>query len=156
MLAGVPLLLVLATAPAAEPSVQALRVSEEIRIDGRLDEPAWTTAPTASDFRQMEPREGEAATEATEVSVLYDERNLYIGVRALDSEPDEVIARILRRDALVRQSMDGRARFAGDDIVALVLDTFHDRRNAFVFATNPNGAEYDGLITDEGLSLIHI
>jgi hypothetical protein len=151
MLAGVPLLLALAgTASPAGPSVQALRVSEEVRIDGRLDEPAWAKAGKACDFRQMEPGEGEPATEATEVSVLYDDRNLYIGIRAHDSEPDQVIARILRRDALIRESMDGRARFAGDDIVALVLDTFHDRRNAFVFATNPNGAEYDGLITDEG------
>ncbi len=95
------------------------------------------------------PDEGEPATEPTEVSVLYDDRNLYVGVRAHDREPDQVIARILQRDAIIRSSMDGRARFAGDDAVALVLDTFHDRRNAFVFATNPNGAEYDGLITDE-------
>jgi hypothetical protein len=56
------------------------------------------------------------------VSVLYDNRNLYVGVRALDREPDRVIARILRRDAIIRTSMDGRARFAGDDAVALVLD----------------------------------
>ena len=143
-------LLLVAAAQAPPPSVQAQRVSGEIRVDGHLDEPEWGVASRAGDFRQMEPREGQPATEATEVSVLYDQHNLYVGVHAHDAEPDRVIARILRRDALVRQSLDGRARFAGDDIVALVLDTFHDRRNAFVFATNANGAEYDGLITDEG------
>ena len=147
--AALVLAVVAAAQPAAEPSVRALRVTEGIRVDGRLDEAGWAAAPKASDFRQREPREGEPATESTEVSVLYDDRNLYVGVRALDREPDRVIARILRRDAIIRTSMDGRARFAGDDAVALVLDTFHDRRNAFVFATNPNGAEYDGLITDE-------
>ena len=118
-------------------------------MDGRLNEPPWTQAPVASDFRQREPREGEPATEPTEVVVLYDDKTLYVGVRAFDSAPGEVIARILQRDRVIRQSMDGRARFSGDDAVALVLDPFHDRRNAFVFATNPNGAEYDGLITDE-------
>jgi len=149
--AGAALFLAAAAAaePAAEPSVRALRVSGEIRVDGRLDEPEWAVTPKASGFRQREPGEGDPATEATEVAVLYDDEILYVGVRAFDHEPDRIIARILQRDAIIVDSLDGRARFAGDDVVALVLDPFHDRRNAFVFATNPNGAEYDGLITDE-------
>ncbi len=138
-----------AAQPVGEPSVHAHHVTEPIQVDGRLNEPPWAQAPTASDFRQREPREGEPATEPTEVLVLYDDKTLYVGVRAFDSEPGAVIARILQRDRIIRESMDGRARFSGDDAVALVLDPFHDRRNAFVFATNPNGAEYDGLITDE-------
>ena len=143
------LLLAAAAQPAVEPSLRAQRVTETIRVDGRLDEAAWGTSPRASDFRQKEPNEGQPATEATEVSVLYDDRNLYVGVRARDRAPDEVIARILERDTVIRSRRDGPARFAGDDGVAIVLDTFHDRRNAFIFATNANGAKYDGLITDE-------
>ena len=60
-------------APGSEPSVTALRVREAVRVDGLLDDPAWSRAEAASGFRQREPREGAAATEATEVRVLYDE-----------------------------------------------------------------------------------
>jgi hypothetical protein len=147
---GAAILMAFASAQgAAEPSLVARRVTEEIRVDGRLDEMAWTAAPSATGFRQKEPREGEPATEETHVLVLYDEENLYVGVRALDREPDRIIARILERDRIILSTLDGHARFAGDDAVALALDPFHDHRSAFVFATNPNGAEYDGLITDE-------
>jgi hypothetical protein len=84
------------------------------------------------------------------VRVLYDERNLYIGILAHDSEPDGVVARIRQRDKLLEPSgFEDSYGFAGDDGVAILLDPFRDRRNAVVFATNANGAEFDALITDE-------
>ncbi len=138
-----------AAAAVAEPSVRALRIAQDIELDGLLDEPAWSMAEAATDFRQREPREGEPATEPTEVRVLHDNETLYVGVRALDREPERIIARILQRDRIIRSGLDEGARIAGDDAVAIILDTFHDHRNAFIFATNPNGAEFDGLITDE-------
>ncbi|NIQ98884.1 MAG: hypothetical protein GTN78_01585, partial [Gemmatimonadales bacterium] len=95
--------------------------------------------------------EKSAATEVTEVRVVYDESTLYVGVLARDSGPETVIARILQRDRLMEVSpFDNLPRFAGDDAVAILLDPFHDHRNAVVFATNPNGAEFEALITDEG------
>jgi hypothetical protein len=136
-------------ARAEAPAVHALRVTEPIRVDGLLDEPAWAHAQVASGFRQREPKEGEPATEATEVRVLYDADTLYVGVRACDREPEKVIARILQRDRIIASGMNVEATFAGDDAVAIILDPFHDQRNAFVFATNPNGAEFDALIYDE-------
>ncbi len=139
-----------ATAPEpAEPAFRALRITQEIQVDGILDEPPWSVAGPAGDFRQREPQEGQPATEPTEVRVLYDSKTLFIGVRAMDREPDRVIARILTRDRILRTGMERRTRVAGDDAVAIVLDTFHDHRNAFIFATNPNGPELEGLITDE-------
>ena len=102
------------------------------------------------DFRQREPLEGTAATERTEVRVVRDATTLYIGIVAHDGDPDAVIARILQRDRVMDQDMGGGVRFTGDDAVAVLLDTFDDHRNAFVFATNPNGAEFDALLTDEG------
>jgi hypothetical protein len=87
------------------------------------------------------------------VRVVYDEDTLYVGVLARDREPDRVIARILERDKVMTQGLDNAARFAGDDVVALTLDPFHDHRNAFLFATNPNGAELDALVTDESPTL---
>ncbi|MBI4542203.1 MAG: carbohydrate binding family 9 domain-containing protein, partial [Gemmatimonadetes bacterium] len=139
---------------AERPSIRAVRVGPNpqtgIRLDGLLDEPAWGEARPAGDFRQREPREGEPATEETQVWVLYDARTLYIGVSARDREPDALIARILQRDRVMQADFDGRPQFAGDDGVAIVFDPFHDHRNGVVFATNPNGAEFDALITDEG------
>ena len=73
-----------APALGGEPSVSAVRVHEAVRVDGLLDDPVWSRAEPASGFRQREPKEGEAATEATEVRVLYDDSNLYVGVRVLD------------------------------------------------------------------------
>ncbi len=131
------------------PSLAALRVREDVRVDGVLDEPAWSRASVASGLRQIEPREGAPASEATETRVLYDDGTLYIGVRASDREPQKVIARVLQRDKILQAGPDNIVRWAGDDGIAVLLDPFHDHRNAFVFATNPNGAEYEALVTDE-------
>jgi hypothetical protein len=120
--------------------IRILRISEPINIDGRLDEAAWSQAEPATDFRQQEPNEGEAATEKTEVRVLFDEHNVYLAIRALDSEPSHINARELVRDA----------GFANDDKVEVILDTYHDKRNAYRFAVNPLGTQQDALITDEG------
>ena len=111
---------------------------------------AWRDAPMASGFRQQEPFEGEPATEITEVRVLFDDATLYVGVMARDRSPEEVIARILQRDKLMEMTFEGEPEFTGDDAVVIVLDPFHDHRNAVALGTNPNGAEFDALITDEG------
>jgi hypothetical protein len=120
--------------------IQAVRVTDPIKIDGLLDEPAWSLAQPATAFIQQQPNEGEPASERTEVRVLFDERNIYFGVRAFDSEAAHVNARELVRDA----------GFSNDDKVEILLDTYHDRRNAFRFAVNPLGTQQDALITDEG------
>jgi len=149
ILAGAP---VQESASNGPPSVTALRVQEAIRVDGLLDEAAWSRATAASGFRQREPKEGAEASETTEVRVLYDDTTLYVGVRALDREPPKVIARVLQRDRILLAGLDNMARWAGDDGVAVLLDPFHDHRNAFVFATNANGAEFEALVTDESPS----
>ena len=122
------------------PRLRALRVSEAIQIDGHLDEPAWAQAEAVTDFRQQEPNEGQAATERTEVRILFDDRNLYVAVRAFDSDVQHIQARDLTRDS----------DFSNDDKVEVLLDTYHDRRNAYRFAVNPFGTQQDALITDEG------
>ena len=120
--------------------IQAVRVSDAIKIDGLLDEPPWSVAQPATDFLQEQPNEGQPASEKTEVRVLFDDRNLYIGIHAFDSDPPQINARELVRDA----------EFSNDDTVAILLDTYHDRRNAFRFVVNPLGTQQDALITDEG------
>jgi hypothetical protein len=120
--------------------VRAGRTDSEIKIDGRLDEAAWMSADMISDFRQEEPNEGQPASERTEIRVLFDDKNIYFAVRASDSEPAKINARELVRDA----------SFSNDDKVEILLDTFHDKRNAFRFTVNPLGTQQDALITDEG------
>jgi hypothetical protein len=120
-----------------------------VRVDGLLDEEAWAGAPAATGFKQREPLEGQDATERTEVRVVYDSETIYIGVIARDREPEGIISRILQRDQLMESGFSG-PEFAGDDGVAILLDPFHDHRNGVIFATNPNGAEFEALITDEG------
>src|SRR5437870_6242282 len=101
--------------------IRAKRVTDEIRIDGLLNESAWSLAQPATDFLQEQPNEGESASEKTEVRVLFDDKNLYIGIHAFDTDPAQINARELVRDA----------GFSNDDTVAILLDTYHDRRNAF-------------------------
>ena len=136
------------------PDVDARRLppggASVLRVDGLLDETAWRDAPMASGFRQREPFEGEPATEITEVRVLFDDATLYVGVLARDRSPDDVIARILQRDKLMETGFEPIPGFTSDDAVVIVLDPFHDHRNAVVLGTNPNSAEFDALITDEG------
>jgi hypothetical protein len=150
-----PALAICSTAAGAQDSStvfaqrMTLQESATLVIDGELLEDLWSGAPAASGFRQREPLDGRLATERTEVVVLFDDQTLYVGVRAYDRDPDDVISRILERDRLMSLEFSGPT-FAGDDAVALLLDTFHDHRNAVVLATNPNGAQFDALITDEG------
>ena len=120
--------------------IRVLHISEPIKIDGRLDEPGWSHAEAATDFRQQEPNEGEQASEKTDVRLLFDEKNLYVGIHAFDSQPSRINSRELVRDAT----------FSNDDKVEILLDTYHDRRNAYRFAVNPLGTQQDALITDEG------
>ena len=127
---------------------------ESVQLDGLLTEQVWSRAATLGGFTQREPEEGVAATEQTEVRIAYDDAALYIGVVAYDSEPDEIVARILQRDKLIEPLFFGAGiQFAGDDAIAILLDPFHDHRSGMIFATNPNGAEFEALITDEGSEL---
>ena len=116
--------------------------TEAITIDGVLDEPIWSAAPTIGDLMQRQPRQGRPPTERTDVTLLYDRDNLYIGVVAYDSEPQRVIGTQMARDASL----------ASDDRIEILLDTFRDQRSAFYFATNPSGALVDGLVANGQLN----
>ncbi len=152
-LAGILLLLVRAAASqdqsevfsrteAAGAVVRATRVASPLRIDGRLDEEVYQTVPAISDFVQTLPDPGAASTERTEAWVLYDDDNFYVVCRCWDSAPPEQwVANDMRRDS---------QRLRDNDNFGVSLDTYHDRRNAFVFYTTPLGALTDQIFTDEG------
>jgi hypothetical protein len=123
--------------------------AEPFRLDGLLSEEFWSRARPIGGFVQREPLEGVPANEDTEVRVAYDDANLYVGILARDSRPDEVVARLRQRDRILSGGGFG-FNFTSDDAVAFLIDPFHDSRNGVVFATNPEGALFDALISDEG------
>jgi hypothetical protein len=123
-----------------ERTLPAVRATGPIRIDGALDEQDWARAPIARGFIQNDPREGEPATEDTDVRVLYDANNLYFGVFAHDREPYNILTSELAKDF---------NRESGDDF-EIILDTFHDERNGYMFATNAHGAKWDAQTINEG------
>ena len=112
-------------------------------VDGVLDDAVWAQAAPLSDFQQRNPEVGAPASEYTTVSIVYTKEAIYFGFRCDDSQPTEIIATERRRDQDLTK----------DDSVAVILDTFHDRRNAFLFRTNSLGTQFDGLLTDEGLDI---
>jgi hypothetical protein len=124
----------------ALPGASATRSTSSIRIDGRLDEPAWAEAQVIRDFTQIDPNEGQPATEPTEVRVLYDGQALYIGARMFDSEPDKIIARLARRDEGI----------SGGDLLEVYIDSYHDRVSGFVFRITPAGAIRDATVNATG------
>jgi hypothetical protein len=108
------------------------------RIDGRLDDEAWLLGQASGNFVQREPHPGAPSSEPTEFRVLYDDRTLYFGVWAYDSNPGGIHATEMKRDSGLNKG----------DRIAIVIDTFFDRRNGFYFATNPLGAMKDAQYTD--------
>ena len=128
-------------AGAQEPSrtARATRVERAPELDGTLHDPDWQSATPISGFLQREPFEGQAPTERTEVRILYDKHDVYFGIVCFDSDPSKIVARELRRD--VPQGLD--------DYFEIIIDSAHDRRNAYVFQINPRGTQRDALITEE-------
>lgn len=112
-------------------------------IDGRLDDSEWQLAPVQGRFIQREPQFGWESTERTEFRILYDEKTLYFGVWAFDSDPRGIIASELKRDSGLRKG----------DQIKIAIDTFHDHRNAFVFFTNPLGALKDANSVEQGRTI---
>jgi hypothetical protein len=119
--------------------LHGIRIGDaDIRVDGVLDEPAWHGPAAGGAFVQRDPHSGSPATERTEVRVLYSANALYVGVRAFDSAPDRIRGELVRRD----QSSQA-------DEIAVYLDTYDDRRTAFMFAVNPRGSIRDVAYSDD-------
>ena len=120
------------TAP--RPALRALAVQEEITLDGRLDEAPWKAADsTSTPFIQIQPRPGYPSSERTVVRILYDSRNLYIGVELYDSEPDRLTIPGLEPDFATQNS----------DMFAVAIDSYWDKQSSFLFGFNPAGAVFD-------------
>ncbi len=107
-------------------------------IDGKLDDAIWDMVDWGTDFVENEPDENTAPSQKTRFKILYDEKYLYVGLRAFDTEPDKIIKRLSRRDG-----------FLGDRI-NVTIDSYHDLRTAFIFTVTAAGVKGDEIATDNG------
>ncbi len=121
--------------------LEAVPVDSPPEMDGLvLGDPIWENATPATGFIQSMPNEGESASETTEVRIVFTEDTIYFGVICYDADPSSIIVRDSRRDSSMNEA----------DSFQLVIDTFSDQQNGFVFGTTPAGQEYDGQVINEG------
>ena len=123
------------------PLVRAVRVEGAPEIDGDvLGDPMWDDADPTTGFRQSTPNEGQPASERTEVRIVYNGETLYVGVICYVRDPGTIIVSDSRRDTPLNET----------DSFRIIIDTYRDSQNGFVFGTNPAGLEYDGQVTNAG------
>lgn len=119
-----------------ELSASAVALEDSVRVDGALDDPAWTKAALLTGFSSYLPLDGRPADDSTEVFVWYSASDVYFGIRAFEAHGQ------------VHATLAARDRIDQDDYVQILLDTFNDRRRAFVIGVNPLGAQADGVRTE--------
>ncbi|MEX0599853.1 MAG: DUF5916 domain-containing protein [Rhodothermales bacterium] len=119
---------------AAASGLTAYEAETAITVDGMLDEGPWQAAASATGFRQSSPNEGAPATQETEVRVVYGTSNVYIGATLYDDSPDDISTSLGRRDDVNRA-----------DWFFVSLDSYFDRKTAYVFGVNAGGVQYDGI-----------
>ncbi|MDP2319671.1 MAG: DUF5916 domain-containing protein [Acidobacteriota bacterium] len=128
------------SSPDGRRQVTAVPTATPVTVDGALDDEVWTRAVPATGFTQADPLEGQPASEATEVRLAYDADYLYIGVLCRDSIPTAIVVNDIRKDFAT----------GSQDTFDVLLDTFGDHRNGFVFSTNAEGAKADTQMANEG------
>ena len=117
-------------------------INTPINIDAVLDEPVWENAESAQDFWQYFPSDSILSKEKTYIKMLFDDKNIYVGIKVNESGKDYIIPSLRR---------DFRAR--GNDNISLIFDTFNDGTNAFFFGTNPLGVLREALISGGGTEI---
>jgi hypothetical protein len=119
--------------PTPPPVTRAVPLEGEMKLDGRLDEPVWRSAPPATGFRQNRPHEGQPATQRTDVRFAFDGAAIYVGARMFDDSGSRGV-----RTRLVRRDGD-----ANSDYVQVIFDTYHDHIGRLFFLVNPSGVKND-------------
>ena len=117
----------------------AVREATALKLDGELTDEVWSRAPRIDGFVQREPKEGAAPSFATEARVAYDAQHLYVAILAHDPEPAKITGFLTRRDTQ-----------SPSDWVAVVIDSYHDKRTAYEFSVNPAGVKQDKYYFNDG------
>jgi len=124
----------------SQSSITIKRALEPIRLDAVIDEADWVAADVATNFRQFFPYDSSNANAQTEVRLTYDDQFIYMAAKMYNLGPRSYVTPSLRRDY----------RGEANDGISLVLDTFKDRTNAFIFGVNPFGVQREGLVANGG------
>ncbi|HJR58695.1 MAG TPA: DUF5916 domain-containing protein [Vicinamibacterales bacterium] len=124
------------------PAASAVKAGAPPVLDGDiLNDEAWrNVTPAPGGLVQKNPREGDPASERTEIRIVYTRTALYVGVICFDRDPSGIVVSDARRDS----SLDDTDSFR------FILDTYRDGQTGFVFGTNPAGLEYDAQVVNEG------
>jgi hypothetical protein len=130
--------------PDGSVTIRAIRLAEPLTLDGRLDDPLYRVTLPIDEFVQQEPREGEPASEKTEVWVAYDDDAIYVGARLWESDSSRRVMSDMRRDA---------SNLYNNDHFAVMIDTFHDRRNGYLFFANAQGGMSDAQVANENANV---
>jgi hypothetical protein len=117
------------------------RLDDTLTVDGRLDEAVWRSAAVLTGFSQYQPVDGRPAEDSTDVLIWYAPDAIYFGIRAYERHGD------------IRATLADRDKIDTDDYVQILLDTFNDRRRAYVFGVNPLGVQADGIRTEGGMGM---
>ena len=117
---------------------KATQVSTAPVIDGILDEQVWEQGVWIDDFTQFEPYNGQKTSQRTEFQIIFDDDNIYVAIKAYDTDPDSIVRRLTRRD-----NVDG-------DMAGVVFDSFHDLRTGFLFGASAGGVKFDQMLTNDG------
>lgn len=120
--------------------ISAVQVTTPPVIDGKLADSCWQLCTPATDFYMVDPNPGAPVTQPTYVHVCYDDEKIYFGIHMAEAKPDAIQTTVSQRDGGIYM----------DDSFELMLDTYCDRRNAYYFMSNLNGAKLDGRIIDDG------
>ncbi len=106
-------------------------------IDGSLNDEVWSKVEWGADFKQREPHSGAGPSQKTAFKILYDDNNLYVGVKLFDNDPENIEKRLTKRDQL-----DGDQIFIG-------IDSYDDNRTAFVFGVSAAGVQSDMMLAND-------
>ena len=137
---GVPVAPQTVLREAGRVTVRAVRLTAPFNLDGQLDEAIYRENMPIDGFTQQEPREGEPATEATDAWVFFDNDTLYIAARNWDSQPQRMVLNDMRHDS---------PSIIQNEQLTVILDTFHDKRNGFLFLVNALGGMLEEAFVDE-------
>ena len=122
----------------AKNSYSAKYTTNPPTIDGLINDVAWEEGTWCSDFTQNEPQNSHPVSQKTSFKILFDDNNLYVAIKAYDTNTDSVVSRLTRRD-----QPDG-------DLLAICLDSYHDLRTGFLFGVSASGVKYDEVFTNDG------
>lgn len=135
-LQGAPQAIVASTDTSSTATAQ--RATQPPLIDGRNRDAIWQTAPKVTEFTQFRPVKAGAASQHTEFQVAYDDRHLFVFVRAFDTHPDSIMRALARRDQM-----------SPSEQITVFIDSYHDKRSAFEFQVNPDGVKLDYAMTND-------